>query len=138
MHTQAGVWIDHKRAILVLLHDGKEDITEIPSNIEKHVRYAGGSTSGSTEGIHEPIAEDKRDRKYMNHLKSYYEEVTTSMRDADAILIVGPGEAKGELKKHLESSKRGASIVGVEAADKMTNNEIVAKVRKHYLQKTCC
>ena len=35
------------------------------------------------------------------------------------ILIFGPGEAKGELKKRLEEDKLGGHIVSIETVDKM-------------------
>jgi hypothetical protein len=55
------------------------------------------------------------------------------IRDADSILIFGPGEAKGELKARLEKDKLGGRVVGIETSDKMTDPQIVAKVRDHYL-----
>jgi hypothetical protein len=54
------------------------------------------------------------------------------LRQAESILIFGPGEAKGELKQRLVKGKMGARIAGVEAADKMTSRQIVAKVRQHF------
>jgi hypothetical protein len=56
------------------------------------------------------------------------------IRDAVSILIFGPGEAKGELKKRLERHKLGGRIVGVETMDKMTNNQITVKVRQYFLE----
>jgi hypothetical protein len=47
-------------------------------------------------------------------------------------LIFGPGEAKGELKKRLESKGLGGRIVGVETTDKMTERQIAAKVRAYF------
>ena len=54
--------------------------------------------------------------------------------DAVSILIFGPGEAKGELKKRLEREKIGGRIVGIETVDKMTDHQIVAKVRHRFLK----
>jgi hypothetical protein len=67
------------------------------------------------------------------HLNSYYDEVISCIRDAESILIFGPGEAKGELKKRLEKDNLGGCIVGIETSDKMTDPQIVAKVRAHFL-----
>ena len=67
------------------------------------------------------------------YLNSYYEEVASRIRDAESILIFGPGEAKGELKARLEKDKLGGRVVGIETSDKMTDPQIVAKVRAHYL-----
>ena len=50
--------------------------------------------------------------------------------DAETILIFGPGEAKGELKKRMERDKIGIRIVAMETADKMTEPQIVAKVKQ--------
>jgi hypothetical protein len=46
-------------------------------------------------------------------------QVIASIRDAESILIFGPGEAKGELKKRLEEDKLGGHIVSIETVDKM-------------------
>jgi hypothetical protein len=37
------------------------------------------------------------------------------------------------LKKHLEQQRLGERIVGVETVDEMTEPQIAAKVRKHFL-----
>ena len=55
------------------------------------------------------------------------------IRDAESILIFGPVEAKGELKKHLEREGLGGRIVGIETVDKMTEPQITAKVRQYFL-----
>ncbi len=68
----------------------------------------------------------------MTHLNRYYDEVISHLRDAASILLLGPGEAKGELEKRLASKGLGGRIVGVETADKMTAPQIVARVREHF------
>ena len=74
-----------------------------------------------------------RDRQFGNHLNSYYAEVIAVIRDADAIQIFGPGEAKGELEKRLERERLKGHIVGIETVDKMTDRQIAAKVRERFL-----
>jgi len=68
----------------------------------------------------------------MGHLKIYYDAVIACIRNAEAILILGPGEAKGELKKRLESEGMGDRVFGIETVDKMTDRQIVAKVRQRF------
>ena len=63
-----------------------------------------------------------------------FPEVVESLRDAEAILIFGPGEAHGELKKRLEHARLGDRVVGIETADKMTDNQITAKVRERFVK----
>ena len=128
MNRNAGLWIDHKEAVIVFAATGADNAEEtkrMESGMEKHVRYSGRAAS-------EGVAEDQRDRQYATHLDQYYDEVITQLHDAKSILIFGPGEAKGEFKKRLEHKGLGERIVGVETTDKMTDNQIVAMVREHY------
>jgi hypothetical protein len=80
-------------------------------------------------------ADDSRQKTFTGHLNIYYDAVIACLRDAEAILIFGPGEAKGELKKRLEGLNLGGRIVGVETVDKMTDRQIAAKVRQRFEEK---
>ena len=135
MKQNVGLWIDHRKAILVTIKNDKEVMRVIESNVEPRVRLSGGSRTASPYGPQEVASESKRDERYRHHLDVYYSEVIRAIRDADSILIFGPGEAKGELKKAIEESKdMGRRIVGVESADKMTQRQIAAKVRNYFVK----
>jgi hypothetical protein len=132
MKTKVGLWIDHRKAIIVAVTRKGEEIGLVISSIEKQARR---SLSSRHSGRYEPQqvpADDSRQRALTGHLNIYYDAVIASVRDAESILIFGPGEAKGELKKRLERIDRGERIVRVETADKMTNRQIAAKVRQHF------
>ncbi len=135
MKKEVGLWIDHREAIIVILTDGGEEIKHMISNSQKHIRYSGSSHSDTPEGLKEVTSEDQRDRKFGNNLTRYYDEVVAVIRDADGIQIFGPGEAKGEFEKRLESEGLKGRIVGVETVDKMTDHQIAAKVRDHFQKK---
>jgi stalled ribosome rescue protein Dom34 len=77
-------------------------------------------------------ADDSRQREYSGHLARYYDEIISHLRDAGTVLIFGPGEAKGELKKRLEKDKASVQLVTMETTDKMTEPQIVAHVRHHF------
>ena len=76
------------------------------------------------------MAEDKRERKAMIHLNKYYDDVIDRLRDADSILVLGPGEAKGEFTKRIEGTKLKGRIAHVGTVDKMSDREIAAHVRE--------
>jgi hypothetical protein len=128
MKKDIGLWIDHRKAVLVMISDESEDVKEIPSHMEKHVRFASGDSEDGS-------AEDMRDRQFGNSLDSYYDTVISVIRDGNTIQIFGPGEAKGELVKRLESKGFGGRIVSVETTDKMTDRQIAAKVRENLREK---
>jgi hypothetical protein len=123
MKTNMGVWIDHRKAVIVSKTDNGEKIHTIESGMEGHARHSGD------------IPEDQQEHRFTNHLHEYYAKVISSLHDADSILILGPGEAKGELKAQLESEALGGRIVGVETVDKMTDRQVEAKVRDHFAGK---
>jgi len=127
MKKHAGLWIDHRKAVIVIVTDEGETLSELASNMEKHVRFTGDTASGVGS------TEDVRDRKFGTHLNNYYDRVVAALVGADTIQIFGPGEAKGELSKRLEHQGLKGHVLAVETVDKMTDRQIAAKVREHLL-----
>jgi hypothetical protein len=76
------------------------------------------------------VADDKREHKKMTHLNQYYDEVIAGLGSADAIHVVGPGEAKGEFVKRLEAKKLKGRLAHVGTVDRMTDRQVAAHVRE--------
>jgi hypothetical protein len=134
MITKVGLWIDHEKAIVVAITEKEEEITLIISMVEKQLRRSGDSPlKGSYESQQVP-ADDRRQRTYTGHLNIYYDAVIASIRNAESILIFGPGKAKDELKKRLEKNSLGRRVVGIETVDRMTERQIAAKVRQYFAE----
>ncbi len=132
MKKEAGLWIDHRQAVIVILLDQTEEIKRITSNVEKHVRYSGASHASRTSESHSATTEDGRERRFDDQLSKYYDAVISYLRDATSILILGPGEAKVELQKRLEDHGLSDRIVAIETADKLSDDQIAAEVRQHF------
>jgi hypothetical protein len=132
MKKDVGLWIDHRQAVIVINLDQEEEIRRVTSNMEKHVRYSGASQASDAGESHEYTSEDRRDRRFEDQLNRYYDEVIVYLRDASSILILGPGEAKGELQKRLETQGLNDRIVAIKTSDKMTEDQIMAEVRQHF------
>jgi hypothetical protein len=132
--TEIGLWIDHREAIIVSLKGDAEATNFIRSKSSKHLRNSGSAHSKTPKGQKEVTSEDGRDRKFGNVLNEFYDEVVAAVRGAEAIQIFGPGEAKGELEKRLERAGLKEHVLVIEAADKMTDRQIAAKVRKRFLR----
>jgi hypothetical protein len=134
MKTKVGLWIDHKKAIVVSVTDKGEELGLVISKAEKQVRRSGDSPlKGPYETRHVP-ADDKKQKALTQHLNIYYDAVIAAIGDAESILIFGPGEAKGELKKRLKKNNLAGLIAGIETADKMTERQIAVKVRKFFTE----
>ena len=132
MSTKVGLWIDHRKAIVVVLTDKGEERGLVISAVEKQARRSSSSRHSGHFEPQQVAADDSRQRAFTGHLNMYYDAVIASIRDAESILIFGPGEAKGELKKRLGKVDLGGRIVSVETVDKMTDRQIAAKVRAHF------
>lgn len=132
MSNKAGVWIDHRKAVIVTVGPKEEHTAHIASNVEKHLERSGDSPlKGPYESLQVP-PDDRRQMALTGELNSYYDAVIAAVHDAGSVLIFGPGEAKGEFKKRLEKKKFGSRIAAVETADRMTDPQIAAKVRDYF------
>jgi hypothetical protein len=133
MNTTAGLWIDHKKAVIVVVTAKGEEIKLIISKVEKQPGRTGGVRT-TTPYEQQVLADDSLERVFKGHLNVYYDAVISCIRDAGAILIFGPGEAKGELKKRIKKNKLKGRIAGIETVDKMTHRQIAARVRQYFLK----
>ena len=100
--------------------------------VPKQLSRSGDSALKGPYESEQVPADDSRQRTFMGQLNIYYDAVIASIRDAESILIFGPGEPKGELKERLERNNLGGRIIGIETVDKMTDRQIAAKVRRHF------
>jgi hypothetical protein len=119
MKKFVGIWLDHKKALVVYLLNNQpytagnqEMIERIESNIERRVRLSGGSRSRKTPYGPQKISVDgKQGRRVKTYLSDFYREIILRISDADRILIFGPGEAKHELKKSIEKDRQLAGKI---------------------------
>ena len=141
MKKYVGLWLDHRKAILVFLlknqnltAENQEMIEQVESDIERRVRLSGGSRSRKTPyGPQDISVDSKQEDRIKGQLRKYYQEIIKRISDADRILIFRPGEAKTELKNEIEKSKHLADkIKKIETADKMTMRQIAAKAKTFF------
>ena len=124
MKKNVGLWIDHASAVIVTVTGEKgEDyeIMKIVSDTENHPHS-------------KVVADDTRQSVETEYLTRFYDEVFTVIDGAESVLIFGPGEAKGELKKRLEHNEFDEDKILIESADKMTEPQIVARVRGQFFE----
>jgi len=132
MNEHAGIWIDHRKAIVVGLAGAEELTSVILSQVEKHPERGGDSPmKGSYEARQVP-ADDSRQRALTGELDRYYDTVVAALRGYADLLLLGPGEAKKELHARLVKVHLGARVRAVEAADKLSDRQLVARVRNFF------
>jgi stalled ribosome rescue protein Dom34 len=136
MKTNIGLWIDHRRAVIVTMTADGAEIHEVRSNTEWQPGRIDGERSQEAFEALQVQADDVHQRKFTENLHRYYLNIQGHVARARAVLIFGPGEAKGELRKQLESFMPKECVITVETTDKMTDRQISAKVLEHFKQQS--
>jgi stalled ribosome rescue protein Dom34 len=134
MKRKVGLWIDHRQAIVVAITDKGEQTALVISRVERQPRRSDKENSSGKYESQMVHSDDSQQRVMTHHLNDYYDSVIASLRNAESILILGPGEAKGELKKRLKKVNLADRIVGVETFDKLTHRQVAAIVRERFAQ----
>ena len=131
MKLNAGLWLDHREAVVVALTDAGHETTRVRSGSEKHPGRASSPSEGKFKGREAP-ADDSRQNELTGELVRYYDEIISTLRGAVSIFIFGPGEAKEELKRRFDLHKIDGRSMTAETAGQMTEAQIVAMVRRHF------
>lgn len=122
--TKLGIWMDHERAYL----------TEFTSEPMKTVTIESESMSGHG---------DKEENSYRgeNHMHTkaqyqqteYFKKLGQEIRKYREVVLFGPTDAKRELFNTLRNNHAFEVVtIKIEQADKMTENQLHAFVRKHF------
>ena len=134
MKEKIGVWIDHRRAWIIVPAAKKRmkaTVIQVESDIEEHTHVASGLRSEITPGSMDRMAEDNHQRNIQQHLHRYYDQVIEKMVEAKNMVIFGPGLAKVELKNRMKELRPSWRIPEVEPAEKMTQTQIVTWVKNY-------
>ena len=111
------VWLDSEHAqIFALKTTGIEKSQLQSSGVDHHTR-------------------NKKDGHGASVPEHFFRDLATKLKDADQLLILGPGLAKNHFKSHLESHHTAGlakKIVGLENSDHPPDNQILATARKFY------
>ena len=121
-HYHAVVWLDHNEArVMHISPDDVEKSVVHPASPARHLQRKRGSVSGSRQ------PEDQH----------YYHEVVEALAGAQEVLIVGPGQAKLELIKHIHAHDHGVAdkVIGIETVDPPGDGQLVAYARKYFVAK---
>lgn len=121
-HYHAVVWLDHTEAhVMHFSRDEVEKFTAHASDKHPHLHHKRGSVGAG----------------HLNEDAHYFDEIVKLLGQAQEILLVGPGNAKLELVKHVHRRHQGLvdRIMGVESADHPSDGQVVAHARRYFAAK---
>jgi len=123
MGHDVGIWIDHKRAVIVRASAEGTTTETVESDVGAHPRFGGQQNGG----------ERRYEERHGQDLDRFYDTVIDRLAAPERLLILGPGEAKGELERRFRRSKVHAGCaVDVETTDKLSDRQIAARVTEHF------
>lgn len=130
MKKNTGLWIDHKEAVLVSIQNDQTLVQRLESGAESHLKPSGGWKSGGTSVAQSVSNEHTAEERLKHQYHAFYQQVIKLLGDSTNIAIFGPGEAKIELAKEIgKSSELHKKVLSVETCERLTENQIVAKVK---------
>lgn len=129
---RAGIWIDHRKALMVFIDPASERTVHFVSKVERQLRRSGDSPMKGRYASDQVPADDRRQKALTAELNIYYDAVIAALGNAESFVIFGPGEAKTELKRRLVRSRLDRRLSAVATADKMTDRQIAARVREYF------
>lgn len=134
MKSYVGLWIDHAKTFIVTLKPDGEIVSEtIESGVEPSIKSTGGGRTKTPYSKGGVSLEKSQIKQQQQQLKKFYETIIKQISDADKIYLFGPGKAKKELNYEINKNEAVASkLSAIDAADKMTEPQMIAKVRNYY------
>jgi hypothetical protein len=132
MNNRVGLWIDHRKALIVSATGHEVGARLTISATERHPSRSGAAPRKGAFDDYQVPADGVRLRAFQNHLNAFYDAVIAGLAQADEIVVLGPGEAKKELMKRLEKRHLAKRVFAVLTADKMTNRQLVARIKKAF------
>ena len=131
--TLAGIWIDLKKAVVVELKKEQSSITIHESDIISRERNPGDSDHSGRFGLQHVHEEKHKENRLLQEKKKFLKHLVDELKDYHQIVIFGPAGMKKELKKEIQKHHElDRTPVETKSADAMTDNQIIAWVKKYY------
>ena len=122
--TKIGIWMDHQHAFVTeFTTDPLQDTKVINDSIDvgKHKNFAKGENHMHTKEQHQQ--------------SDYYKKLAGIIRNYHTVVLFGPTSAKDELFNRLSADHNFSNVkIEMKEADKMTDNQRHAFVRKYFTQ----
>lgn len=124
--------MDKKTAFIVTFNQGEAQLETLESDAEFRLRIDGEGKAYTRFGDQYYTDEKKQQAKLEKQLKDYYEALFNKVKNFEELYIFGPAEGKIEFEKLLKEKKNFRGIITTETQDRLTENQIVATVKKFF------
>ncbi|MFN6373775.1 MAG: hypothetical protein ACK4YD_01285 [Chitinophagia bacterium] len=129
-----GIWLDSRHAkILKINPDGSVEFHEMLSENAKRERF-NGETTNKTGMLGVTLSPEKKmQARENNHLQKFIKAVVSQLDHANAIFILGSGDARFELQNAINKSKTMNGVwIENKPSVKLSRRELELETEKHY------
>lgn len=130
---RTGVWLDKENAIIVTLYNGDISVNTLLSNIE-HFHVQGGSGTRLKGGPQDVVQDSKYLEREKHQQKKYFNNITSEIKEANAIVLFGPADTCEKFNKELSTYSKNisAKVKDVVKTDSMTKRQVKAWVKSFF------
>lgn len=122
MSRHVGIWIDYSECLISFPDEG-----QYIRRILSHAGLRLGLNADASQTT--PPA---RDPRIDVRLDKYYMEIINCVHSADAIVVFGPDDAKGEFHERMLKAEMGDRVIAVEHMAKISTSQIVEKIAESF------
>ncbi len=128
---KAGIWIDSKKAMII---DPKESrIKTLDSGIESRERFEGETEQEGRFGAQFVNKEKVKKNRQQHQVKKFMHTIIHETSNIETVVLFGPSQMKVKLAKELENLPGNTiRVAGVEAAQKLSDNQLIAWVKDYF------
>jgi len=133
MLNHVGIWMDKRKAVIVVINSDGELTTMIRSNVEEF-HPKGGSGTRFKGGPQDVVQDSNYLEREKHQFKEYFKNVINSLPEFDSLVVFGPAQTGHKFEKELavQNESLHNKLVGVETADSLTDNQLVAWVKQYF------
>jgi hypothetical protein len=120
---KVGIWMDHSNAHIIEL------TADIPASKTIESMFTTEDKESTLKR-----SEHQMHNKEQQMQGAYYNKLIDAITGCEEVLLFGPTSAKSELANLMNNNKQFTDTkITVEATDKMTENQMNAYVKEHFL-----
>lgn len=127
MSIFAGIWMDHRKAVTVILGKENLDMSIIESDAKSPSRISGGHRQVAPYA-QDIVAEDHRQRKCTAEMTEYFHKIYRRIKTADELVLIGPGEARKQFINFLMQQRSSIKLRECMPVGLMSNSEVAQHV----------
>jgi ribosome-associated translation inhibitor RaiA len=128
----AGIWIDQRKAVVVLLNGQEEDLFEVNSKVEE--AHTKGGYGGANKSMPQDARSDKKvQARRQKETKQFFDDVAKKLPKLESLYVFGPGDGKKFFSTAMkEKAKFRDTTIKTANADQLSLNQIHARVQDFF------